>query len=507
MKKIFAFLVTVCLMVSALSVTSFAALLENFDEVPVGAVLRVSALTKTDSNTLETQVLKDFGSFQDGWNYAMKIAGDDDEMDDNQYERIVVDIYADWTADESGDFTDEIWNGKGFKNDTIYVPADAKVTLNLNGHTIDRGLTDDIGDGEVMFINDDADMIINDGTITGGYSNSEGGGLYIEGAKVTLNNVNITGNTVEDDDGAGIAAYGGTTLIINGGSISDNLVAQDDVDTFYGGAIYIEDSTAVLTEVTIKGNAYNHLKLYWLQGAAIYSENSSITMTDCVVRENGLAEYDGVAYGNVRSIIYANDSEVVIKNTDFIDNGHKNARTAGSGQYQSDPIPNVMISAIDSDLTLTGGNFTGNDMIYLFMLSDTTAFVEGVDFTDNDALSLLSYNDASTPSVFANCAFGAGTPFREYFKFDIDLRHEESGITFEECTFNGSTISDKNAATFLGGNVSNTAGSIFGEGSLTMIIAILALVASAISIFLIVDVKKKSVPATANNTANKADEK
>ena len=47
MKKIFAFLVTVCLMVSALSVTSFAALLENFDEVPVGAVLRVSAI-KTD---------------------------------------------------------------------------------------------------------------------------------------------------------------------------------------------------------------------------------------------------------------------------------------------------------------------------------------------------------------------------------------------------------------------------------------------------------------------------
>jgi hypothetical protein len=125
-----------------------------------------------------------------------------------------------------------------------------------------------------------------------------------------------------------------------------------------------------------------------------------------------------------------------------------------------------------------------------------------VDFTDNDALSLLSYNDSSTPSVFANCAFGAGTPFREYFKFDIDLRHNESGITFEECTFNGSTISDKNAATFLGGNVSNTAGSIFGEGSLSMIVAILALVASAVSIFLIVDMRKKPVPAAADKTAD-----
>jgi hypothetical protein len=502
MKKIFAIIMTISLLTSVLCVPVLAADDPVADAPAAGVVLRVSALKKTDSNKLVSHVLQDFERFQDGWNFAMKIARDDDTMEDNRYERIVVDIYTDWIADDEGDFTDEIWNGKGFKNDTIYVPADAKVTLNLNGHTIDRGLTDDINNGEVMFINDDADIIINNGTIKGGFSNSEGGGLYIEGAMVTLNNVNITGNTVEDDDGAGIAAYGGTTLMINGGSISDNLVAQDDVDSFYGGAIYIEDSTAVLTGVTIKGNAYTHLKLYWLQGAAIYSENSSITMTDCVVQENGLAEYDGVAYGNVRSIIYANDSQVVIKNTDFIDNGHKNARTAGSGQYQSEPIPNVMISAIDSDLTLTGGNFTGNDMIYLFMLSDTTAFVEGVDFTDNDALSLLSYNDSSTPSVFANCAFGAGTPFREYFKFDIDLRHNESGITFEECTFKGSTIRDKNAATFLGGNVSNTAGSIFGEGSLSMIVAILALVASAVSIFLIVDMRKKPVPAAADKTAD-----
>ena len=202
MKKIFAIVMTICLLAGVLCVPVWAE-----DAPAAGVVLRVSALKKTASDKLEPQVLRDFERFQDGWNYAMKIAGDDDEMDDNQYERIVVDIYADWTADKSGDFTDEIWNGKGFKHDTIYVPTDAKVTLNLNGHTIDRGLTDDIDDGEVMFINDDADIIINNGTIKGGFSNSEGGGLYIEGAMVTLNNVNITGNIVEDDDGAGIAHY------------------------------------------------------------------------------------------------------------------------------------------------------------------------------------------------------------------------------------------------------------------------------------------------------------
>jgi hypothetical protein len=357
-----------------------------------------------------------------------------------------------------------------------------------------------------MFINDDADIIINNGTIKGGFSNSEGAGLYIEGAKVTLNNVNITGNTVEDDDGAGIAAYGGTTLIINGGSISDNHVSREYGDTFYGGAIYIENGTAILTDVTIQGSAYDNTKLYWLFGAAIYSDNSSITMTDCTVQENGLAEYDGVAHGNVQSIIYAEYSQIVIQNTDFIHNGHKNVRRLGGSTLKGNVIPNALIDVNYSDLTLTGGKFTGNELVFLCALADSTACVEGVDFTDNGARVLYTNNDASTPGVFTNCTFGAGTAFSKYYEFDFDFREDKSGVVFEDCTFNNSTFSDKNAATFYGGNVSNTVGSIFGEGSLTMIIAILALVVSAVSIFLIVDVKKKLVSVTAHNTKKNADE-
>ena len=498
MKKIFAIIMTICLLASSLCVPALAA-----DAPAAGVVLRVSALTKTDSNTSKTQVLEDFESFQDGWNYAMKIAGDDDTMYDNKYERIVVDIYTDWNA-KNGRFTEESWNGKGFRNDTIFVPADAKVTLNLNGHTINRGLTDDIDDGEVMFINDDADIIINNGTIKGGYSNSEGGGLYIEGATVTLNNVNITGNKVEDDDGAGIAAYGDTTLIINGGSISDNLVYRSWVDDLYGGAIYIENSTAFLTGVTIKGNAPD-ASSNWLYGAVIYSKNSLIKIINCTVQENGLPEYDGVAHGDVNTIIYADESTIVIENTDFIDNGHKSIKRFGQ-KYKTSPIPNALLHATDSYLTLTGGNFTGNDMAFLFRLSDTTAYVEEVDFTDNDAYALYTNNDSSTPSVFTNCKFGARKPFNDSFEFDFQFKDDESGVTFEDCTFNNSTFNDKNAATFFGGNVSNTAGSIFGEGSLTMIVAILALVASAVSILLIVNMNKKLVPVTANSTAENADE-
>ena len=494
MKKIFAIMMTICLLASLLCVSAFAA--EPADELPEpaeGTVLRVTATKGND-----TVLIGDYTNFEDGWNDAMELAGSTRQMRNNGYDRVVVDIYTNWTAAADGNFTDDGWlekNGPGFDNDTIFVPADAKVTLNLNGYTINRGLTDDINDGEVMFINDDADIIINDGTITGGFSNSEGAGLYIEGAKVTLNNVHITGNTVEDDDGAGIAAYGGATLIINGGSISDNIVSKDSVEDFYGGAIYIENGTATLTGVTIQGNAYDDPNMCWLYGAVIYSVNSSIKMSNCTVQENGLAEYNGVAYGDVNSIIYAEDSEVVLENTDFIDNGHKSVKSFGSGRYRSNPIANSFFSVKDSDFTLTGGTFTGNDMAFLIKLVDSTAYVEGVDFTDNDALALVTANDSSTPSVFIDCKFGAGTSISDYYKYDFDFWDDESGVTFEDCTFNKSTFSDKSAATFIGGNVSNSVGSIFGEGSFTMIVSLAALAVSAACLGTTMSLKKKLEPA------------
>jgi hypothetical protein len=101
------------------------------------------------------------------------------------YDRIVVDFYADWIA--TGSFTDDWINGDGFKNDTIYIPDDAKVTLNLKGHTINRGLTSLLIDGEVIYIDTEAVVIIKDGTITGGYSENGAGGIHIRsGANVTL---------------------------------------------------------------------------------------------------------------------------------------------------------------------------------------------------------------------------------------------------------------------------------------------------------------------------------
>ena len=44
----------------------------------------------------------------------------------NKYDRVVVDLYADWTAD-GGEFTDDFFNGAGFDWDAIYFPENVSV--------------------------------------------------------------------------------------------------------------------------------------------------------------------------------------------------------------------------------------------------------------------------------------------------------------------------------------------------------------------------------------------
>ena len=179
MKKVLAILVTICLLAGALPITAFA----------TSDVLTVSAIVKGKADPV---VIGSYDNFEDGWNAAMKLAGDEDEMKKNGYERIVVDLHTDWEANDDGEFTEEIWNGKGFDNDTIYIPAGARVTLNLNGHTIDRDLSGLELDGEVICVDEKADLIINNGTIKRGFSDNGAGGIHIKNdANVTLNNENI----------------------------------------------------------------------------------------------------------------------------------------------------------------------------------------------------------------------------------------------------------------------------------------------------------------------------
>ena len=491
MKKILAIIVTVCMLTSVLCITAFAA-----DAPASDVVLRVSALKKDDA----TVIIKDYTVFEDGWNAAMELAVNSKEMNKNDYARVIVDIYADWNANADGEFTESFMNGKGFNWDAIYFQPSVRMTLNLNGHTVNRGLTEWEYNGEVMYIDEDAEVIINDGTITGGYSCNGAGGIHVNGANVTLNNVNIAGNTVEDDDGAGIAVYDGATVIMNGGSIRDNLG-----DLFFtvinSAGIYVEDSTAILNGVTLQNNQITHN--FYFYGAAIYANNSNVTVNECKVLDNGIQDAAGL-YNGACTIVHAkNNSILTIRNTEFSNNGKQFIyEKDGYGGYSS------VVFADKSEVTIEDNcRFTGNNVLYLLNTENTYLTISDSFFTDNDANVFFGNckrgDIQATNTVFTNNQIADPTNNEKYpntFRFN----NSKNFFVFEKCDLGNSTFSDKTQVKL---NGSAGIGSMLGEGSLNMAISLLALVASITSAGVCISQHKKTtVPATANKLRETEDE-
>ena len=161
-------------------------------------------------------------------------------------------------------------------NSYLHVPSGKTVVLNLNGKTINRGLTSAITNGFV--IKNEGTLTINgSGTITGGKNINAGGGIYDSGtltinggsitgntalkgggifeyyrtATVTLNGVSITDNNATDE-GGGIEIYltsSSNVTICGGSTISNNSAANKG-----GGIYYAEGTLKIKGKVTISGN-------------------------------------------------------------------------------------------------------------------------------------------------------------------------------------------------------------------------------------------------------------
>ena len=187
----------------------------------------------------------------------------------------------------------------------LSVPSGVTVTLDLAGHTIDRGLKAATSNGYV--INLAGTLTINDssnpstGTITGGWnSGGYGGCVYTNnGSSLTLNGGTITGNKVEKTSGEakGGAVYVtvNATFTMNGGAITGNSVSTSS--GAWGGAVCVHGySTGVGTfnmnggiisgnSVTGSSNSKGGGVYYYSGGHFNLKGNCTITGNTC----NGVA--------------------------------------------------------------------------------------------------------------------------------------------------------------------------------------------------------------------------
>lgn len=254
-----------------------------------------------------------------------------------------VKLYADWIADDNGNFL-------GTNSpETIRVNSNRKIKLDLNGHTIDRGRTESNAstDGYVIVVGQGAELTISDsgtgGKITGGYArtwNSAGtaGGIYVSyNAKVILEGGSICGNRGKGSNVAGGIYLGtGASLTMSGGSISDNYGIK-------GGGIAVSGGTVTITGGGITGNeAGINSSSYDENGGGIYADGSStLNILGGKITDNMASDDGGGVY--VKKTTSGQQAKVTLGGTPYI---QENIDCCADGSYRK------------SDLFLGYGNET-----------------------------------------------------------------------------------------------------------------------------------------------------
>lgn len=204
-------------------------------------------------------------------------------------------LQEDWKADENGSFGE----GDGFYGGGLYVYCrSGDLTVDLNGYSIDRGLTEAKEGGYVFHIRNSTTVYItnksgkNTSTVTGANAIDCAGAFSVIGSTVHISNINITNN---------VSDYkGGAMFIMTGPSFAGDLKAEVSITgcnitgnkAKTGGAIFVyEGCTLRIYDTVITKNeaAYD---------AGIHAEVTAfdvcyVYLGGTVVIADNIAENDG----------------------------------------------------------------------------------------------------------------------------------------------------------------------------------------------------------------------
>lgn len=209
--------------------------------------------------------------------------------------------------------------------------------------------------------------------ITGGFTDSEGGGLLSTESTVTLSDVEMYGNTA--DNGGAIFAVG-STLDVEGSALFDNGEHVGVIETVIepmecevGGALLALDSEVTLTDSAVYANGA------LFGGAGIYSVDSTLTATGSSFFGNEVTE-GGLAAGSVRSTSAAStytDAEGVTALNGSMSDGGAIASFMGTvnvtdcGFYENAAYLGSSVLGCDSAVTISksyfGGDFTDDGVV------------------------------------------------------------------------------------------------------------------------------------------------
>lgn len=247
-------------------------------------------------------------SFEEAWQKAVELG---------ESKEVTFTLKQDWEADDSG----SLGSGSGFQNGALTYSGANNLTLDLNGHSIDRKLFTPISNGAIIYVNSimtiadsgngeyTTSRLFKGGAIQNGASSERGGGIVVnDNATLHFNGGTIL-SCVSTDDGGAISVIGsGAVLDVNGGAFYGNRT-YDAAGECCGGAIYSSKAAVTINNSVFVGNYAED------NGGAIYAYDGNLTISSASFYSNSSAEEggaistDGSVKTNVsNSLFYSNSS-------------------------------------------------------------------------------------------------------------------------------------------------------------------------------------------------------
>jgi len=276
----------------------------------------------------------------------------------------------------------------------IVVARNRHVVLDLNGKTINRGLSggEALLNGFVIWVDGDLTITDNstdkDGMITGGKNTGYGGGVYVyRNGRFTLEGGTINGNTAVN--GGGVFVNDEGTFTMKGGTISNNTASGEDSDGGQGGGVCVNGGSFTMSgNSAIGGNEAAKIGggVYVSGGSFTMSGNSTISgnsAKDNYKGSGGGVYVDGGTFTMNAGTITGNQSTGTSNQQGggvYVNSG---TFTMEDGTISGNEANNYCggVYLFGGEFTMNAGTISGNSAKHIYKGSGGGVYVDGGTFT------------------------------------------------------------------------------------------------------------------------------
>ena len=322
----------------------------------------------------------------------------------------------------------------------LIIPADKIITIDLNGHTIDRNLESAVENGNVITNNGTLSLVGADGTITGG-KNTANGGAIVNNGTLNITGTTITGNVSYKDGGA---VYNSGTVNFESGTMSYNSAGKDGSGS--GGALSAHSGIININS----NNCYIDNNTAEVHGGAIYlgtkdGNTATLNINGGWITENTAGKQGGAILHNgilnvqggpfVKGNTAENGNNIYLPPNKLINvSGHLDT----NDEYLGVKVENNVTGNITSNLSGNGGirNFFSDNEDYYIANNEGEAALARyyvLSFDNNGGSGAQSSIKSKTSSIeLPDCTFDApeGKVFKAW-KDPDDGTHKQPGETTE----------------------------------------------------------------------------